>query len=260
MPTILITGGTGFIGSRLALACAERGEDVRVFAQRNTLAERQNCQQLDQHGIIIVEGSVTDPGAVARACEAVDVIYHLAAQHEANVPDKHYYDVNVQGTRNMLEAAVEAGVQQFVKAATSGFMASVTTGRYETIHRCNPIISTASPSLKVRRLSASSLTSCQSPLFAFRKRMDPGTAGCPAVVSKTGTCPEVVGDSALLADPHDATDIAQKIVAVINDENVRQTLRKKGLKRAATFTWDKTARLTLDALVGVVNNHRKPRE
>ena len=89
MPTVLITGGTGFIGSRLALACAERGEDVRVFAQRNTLAERQNCQQLDQHGIIIVEGSVTDPGAVARACEAVDVIYHLAAaQHEANVPTR----------------------------------------------------------------------------------------------------------------------------------------------------------------------------
>ena len=87
MPTVLITGGTGFIGSRLALACAERGEDVRVFAQRNTPAERQNCQQLEQHGIIIVEGSVTDPGAVARACEAVDVIYHLAAaQHEANVP------------------------------------------------------------------------------------------------------------------------------------------------------------------------------
>jgi glycosyltransferase involved in cell wall biosynthesis len=66
-------------------------------------------------------------------------------------------------------------------------------------------------------------------------------------------------DPALLADPHDATDIARKIVAVINDENVRPTLRKKGLKRAATFTWDKTARLTLDALIGVVNNHRKPR-
>jgi len=88
--------------------------------------------------------------------------------------------------------------------------------------------------------------------------MDPGTGGCPAVVPKTGTCPEVVGDSALL-DPHDATDIPQKIVAVINKENIRQTLRKKGLKRAATFTWDKTARLTLDALIGVVNNHRKPR-
>ncbi len=121
MLTTLITGGTGFIGSRLALACAERGENVRVFAQRNTPAERQNCQQLEQHGITIVEGSVTDPDAVARACDGVDVIYHLAAaQHEANVPDKHYYDVNVEGTRNMLQAAVEKGVGRFVHGSTIG--------------------------------------------------------------------------------------------------------------------------------------------
>ena len=121
MPTVLITGGTGFIGSRLALSCAGRGENVRVFAQRNTPAERQNCQQLEQHGITIVEGSVTDAGAVARACDGVDVIYHLAAaQHEANVPDKHYYDVNVEGTRNMLNAAVEKGVRRFVHGSTIG--------------------------------------------------------------------------------------------------------------------------------------------
>jgi dihydroflavonol-4-reductase len=91
--------------------------DVRVFAQRNTPAERQNCQQLEQHGIIIVEGYVTDPGAVACACEAVDVIYHLAAaQHEANVPDKHYYDITVQSTRNMFEASVH----RFVHGSTIG--------------------------------------------------------------------------------------------------------------------------------------------
>src|SRR5947207_14375507 len=95
---VLVTGGTGFIGSRLALACAQSGENVRVFAQRNTPAERQNCQQLEQHGITIVEGSVTDPGAVARACDGVDIIYHLAAaHHEAYVSDKHYYDENVNG-------------------------------------------------------------------------------------------------------------------------------------------------------------------
>src|SRR5438270_11925724 len=110
MPTVLITGGTGFIGSRLALACVACGENVRVFEQKNTPAERQNCQQLEQHGITIVDGSVTDPSAVVRACDGADIIYHLAAaQHEANVPDKHYYDVNVRGTRNMLEAAVQIG-------------------------------------------------------------------------------------------------------------------------------------------------------
>jgi len=121
MDKILITGGTGFIGSRLALACAERGENVRVFAQRNTAAERQNCQQLQQHRVAIVEGSVTDPGAVATACDGVDIIYHLAAaQHEANVSDKHYHEVNVEGTRNLLQAAVRAGVRRFIHGSTIG--------------------------------------------------------------------------------------------------------------------------------------------
>jgi nucleoside-diphosphate-sugar epimerase/2-polyprenyl-3-methyl-5-hydroxy-6-metoxy-1,4-benzoquinol methylase len=121
MQTTLITGGTGFIGSRLALACAARGENVRVLAQRNTPAERQNCRQLEKQGITVVEGSVTDPEAVARACNGVEVVYHLAAaQHEANVPDQYYYDVNVEGTRNMLQAAVRSGVRRFVHGSTIG--------------------------------------------------------------------------------------------------------------------------------------------
>jgi nucleoside-diphosphate-sugar epimerase/2-polyprenyl-3-methyl-5-hydroxy-6-metoxy-1,4-benzoquinol methylase len=139
MDKILITGGTGFIGSRLAFACAARGENVRVFAQRNTPAERQNCQQLEQHGITIVDGSVIDPGAVTRACDGVDVIYHLAAaQHEANVPDKHYYDVNVEGTRNMVEAAVQAGVRRFVHGSTIGVYGISNNGPVRDSSPLNP--------------------------------------------------------------------------------------------------------------------------
>jgi glycosyltransferase involved in cell wall biosynthesis len=81
--------------------------------------------------------------------------------------------------------------------------------------------------------------------------------GCPAVVSKTGTCPEVVEDSALLADPRDPIDIAEKILSLLTNEDLRQTLKKKALKRAGTFTWEKTARLTLEGLVRVVNESRR---
>ncbi len=118
---VLITGGTGFIGSRLALDALRRGQQVRVLAQRNTPAERQNCQELEAHGIEVVDGSVTDSQTAARACDGVEVVYHLAAaQHQANVPDQHYYDVNVEGTRNMLQAAVQAGLQRFVHGSTIG--------------------------------------------------------------------------------------------------------------------------------------------
>lgn len=121
MTRALITGGTGFIGSRLALRCREAGEDVRVLAQRNTPAEQQNAAELEATGIAVVEGSVTDPRILGRACEGVNVVYHLAAaQHEANVPDSHYFAVNVEGTRNTLDAAVRAGVPRFVHGSTIG--------------------------------------------------------------------------------------------------------------------------------------------
>lgn len=121
MTRVLITGGTGFIGSRLALRCLDEGEAVRVLAQKNTPAERQNARELESKGIEVVEGSVTDRATLQRACADVDIVYHLAAaQHEANVPDKHYYDVNVEGTRNMLDAALAAGVGRFVHGSTIG--------------------------------------------------------------------------------------------------------------------------------------------
>lgn len=121
MSRVLITGGTGFIGSRLASRCLEDGESVRVLAQRNTPAEDRNATALEAGGVEVVEGSVTDPVSVRRACEGVDTIYHLAAaQHEANVPDSHYFDVNVEGTRNMLDAAVAADASRFVHGSTIG--------------------------------------------------------------------------------------------------------------------------------------------
>ncbi len=118
---VLITGGTGFIGSRLAYRCRERGDAVVILAQVNTPAERENAQQLKSDGFDIVEGGVGDESVVERAVDGCDVVFHLAAaQHEANVPDKHFWDVNVEGTRNLLEASIRAGVKRFVHGSTIG--------------------------------------------------------------------------------------------------------------------------------------------
>ena len=78
-------------------------------------------------------------------------------------------------------------------------------------------------------------------------------SGCPAITSKTGTCPEVTEGAAILADPRNPTDVAAKILMVLRDEDLRQRLRTKGLQRAAQFTWEKTAMRTLEGLSRVVS-------
>jgi len=118
---VLITGGTGFIGSRLAAACREAGRDVRVIGQENTEAEGDNARWLQEQGVDLVLGSVADADLLREASSGIDTIYHLAAaQHEANVPDSHFRDVNVEGTRRVLEAAAQAGVRRVVHGSTIG--------------------------------------------------------------------------------------------------------------------------------------------
>jgi nucleoside-diphosphate-sugar epimerase len=117
----LITGGTGFIGSRLALRCLARGDEVRVLGLENTPAETENRRHLEEMGVEVFAQSITEAGLLPEILAGSDVVFHLAAaQHEMDVPDQHFWDVNVQGTVNMLEASVEVGVRRFIHGSTIG--------------------------------------------------------------------------------------------------------------------------------------------
>jgi len=119
--TWLITGGTGFIGSRLALKARREGREVVVAGQVNTDAERARLQELQAAGIAIEQGPLQDGAYARRVSAGCEVIIHLAAaQHEANVPDSYFESVNVEGTRTLLEASVAAGVRRFVYGSTIG--------------------------------------------------------------------------------------------------------------------------------------------
>ena len=65
--------------------------------------------------------------------------------------------------------------------------------------------------------------------------------GIPVVTSKTSSCGEIAGDSALLIDPSDYKEIGEAILSLINDEKLKRDLTKKGLDRAKEFTWTRTA-------------------
>lgn len=118
---VLITGGTGFIGSRLALKCAKRGHSVRVLGQENTEAETSNANLIRSKGIEVLLVNVLNFDEVRDSVKDADVVFHLAAaQHESNVPDQHFWDVNATGTKNLLDACIAAQVKRFVYGSTIG--------------------------------------------------------------------------------------------------------------------------------------------
>ncbi|MBE0069263.1 glycosyltransferase family 4 protein [Thermoanaerobacterium thermosaccharolyticum] len=75
--------------------------------------------------------------------------------------------------------------------------------------------------------------------------------GSPVVVSNVTSLPEVVGDAALLVDPFNVDDIADKIYKVISDRNLNNTLREKSVIQANKFSWGKCAMETLDIYLKV---------
>ncbi|MBI5287632.1 MAG: glycosyltransferase family 4 protein [Chloroflexi bacterium] len=70
--------------------------------------------------------------------------------------------------------------------------------------------------------------------------------GTPVVASNAGSLPEVVGEAGLMADPLDIEGLVEASVRVLTDDHLREDLRRRGIERAARFTWERTAAATLD--------------
>ncbi|MGZ3450904.1 MAG: SDR family oxidoreductase [Polyangiales bacterium] len=121
-PRYLVTGGGGFIGSNIAEALVRQGERVRVLDDFST-GHRKNLASSAIGGEVeLIEGSVADPEAVARAVEGVEVIFHEAALPSVPRSVKAPLDtdrVNVHGTLTVLEAARHAGVRRVLFAGSS---------------------------------------------------------------------------------------------------------------------------------------------
>ena len=113
----LITGGTGFTGSHLVRRLLERGHGVSVVDNSKGLF----WDELEQLGARISLGSVTDKAMVDRVVAGNEVVFHVAAAFRGvDLPHKVYWEVNVEGTRNLLEASLRQGVKRFIYCSTEG--------------------------------------------------------------------------------------------------------------------------------------------
>jgi nucleoside-diphosphate-sugar epimerase len=113
---ILVTGAAGFTGGNLTRRLAADGHMVRAFVREPAL-----CTDLTNLGVEVVKGDLRDSDSVRAAMSGVDLVYHIGALFRPeNVSRQDMWDVNVQGTKNMLDAAEEAGVRRFVHCSTIG--------------------------------------------------------------------------------------------------------------------------------------------
>jgi MPBQ/MSBQ methyltransferase len=125
-PSALVTGATGFLGSHLTERLLARGHRVTALVRQNGAPRLQRGSQLTGRlDLEVIEGGLGDAGAIERAVQGVDVVYHLAWQSnrpsvhaEADSSTEQILAANVEGTERLLRACEGAGVGRFVYAST----------------------------------------------------------------------------------------------------------------------------------------------
>lgn len=175
--TVLVIGGTGFIGKRLVRALLAKGHGVRVLSRSKASA----LYELEGLPIEVAEGALDDAAAVGRALHGIEVVYHLAKAVGQRWQD--YVDNDQKPTRVLAEAALAAGVKRFIYTGTidSYDAASPST----VINGSTPL----DPAIASRNLYARSKAACEALLLEMhRSKGLPLVIFRPAVVIGEG-CP-----------------------------------------------------------------------
>jgi len=106
----LVTGATGFIGSRLARKLLEKGADLRVLVRKNS-----NLENISDLPVDVVCGDLTKPETLLHALEGCEALFHVAAEYKLWVPKPEtIYRTNVDGTVNIMKAALKKGIKRIV--------------------------------------------------------------------------------------------------------------------------------------------------
>jgi dihydroflavonol-4-reductase len=111
-----VTGGTGFIGSRVIKRLRDRGDEVVALVRTPSKAT-----DLLGEGVELVEGDLSDADAIKRGVEGADGVFHIGAVYKVGIPKKEQpamWDANVGGTERILDAAEAAGVQRIAYVST----------------------------------------------------------------------------------------------------------------------------------------------
>ena len=117
----LVTGGAGFTGYNLTKRLVKEGNEVSVLVRKTS-----NTEKLKKLGVDLVLGDIRDKEAVENAVNGCDAVIHVAAAWQNyKFPNSYYYEVNVNGTRNLLDASLKYNVKRFVHCSTVGVLGHI---------------------------------------------------------------------------------------------------------------------------------------
>src|SRR5579862_1758436 len=113
-----VTGATGFVGSHVARALAARGADLRLLLRKTSRTENVAALKAD-----LVTGDLRDAESLSKGMEGCEAVFHVAADYRLWIPDPdEMYSSNVEGTRNIIAAAVKAKVKRIVYCSSVATM------------------------------------------------------------------------------------------------------------------------------------------
>lgn len=207
---VLVTGATSLLGRHTARALARHGHEVTTF-------------QRAAHGDLpTVRGTVTDPDAVARACDGHDAVIHLAAKVGVTGTWDEYELTNVAGTRLLLAAASHAGVSRFVHVSSPSVAHAGTALVGAGADPADPLATRGhyATSKAMAEITALGVSSPEMPVVAIRPHLvwgpgDTQLVGRIVERARQGRL-ALVGSGAALIDTTYVTNAADSLVAALD--------------------------------------------
>jgi len=151
---VLVTGGAGFIGSHLVEELVKEGFETTVLDNLSTgrIENIKHC--LGKERFLFIQGDVRDRRNVEKALNGVEAVFHLAAVTSVPYSVKHpsvTYEVNVDGTRSLLDASLRSNVEKFIYVSTCAVYGEPEYLPVDEKHPTNPISPYAESKLKAEQ-------------------------------------------------------------------------------------------------------------
>jgi nucleoside-diphosphate-sugar epimerase len=106
----LVIGGTGFLGREIVCQLLERGQKVRTLCRRSGDVPE---------GAEVILGDIADPASLQKACQGIETVYHTAAIPSISLHWQPFYETNVRGAQNVLDACKAAGVRKLIYTSSA---------------------------------------------------------------------------------------------------------------------------------------------